>query len=269
MKKIWLSIALLALTAMFSGSALAQLPPEQRVDHFRCYIVPQSPLISVTAQLSDQFDVAASMVENINQLVITRFCNPAQKTLLSGVVTPIVNVNHHLTLFTINTQPIVLRQVVVKNQFGQQVLTTADAKILAVPTGKALPPALPPPPSTDLDHYKCYTASGNAVNVVVNLKDQFLSERTTVLRPVLFCNPVKKVHGTHSVGILNPDVHLTCYATSASNFLGTSINIHNQFIGLNNMAVRQPDMMCVPSLKLSWAVEVVPVPTTGAAAKKP
>jgi hypothetical protein len=269
MKKVWLSITLLALLAVCSGIAQAQLPPDQRVDHFRCYLVPTSPALTVAAQLVDQFDAAAGQVENINHLIITRFCNPAQKTLPTGVVTPIVNVNHHLTLFTINTQPIVMRQVIIKNQFGQQTLTTADARILAVPTGKALPPSPPPAPSTDLDHYKCYNASGNAVNRTVNLKDQFLSENTTVLRPVLFCNPVKKSHGTITVGILNPDVHLTCYATSTSQFSGTSINIRNQFVTLSGLPVRQPDLLCVPSLKLQWAVEPTPVPTGTAEEPKP
>jgi hypothetical protein len=253
MKKLWLFIALLAFTAVFAGSSQAQLPIEQRVDHFRCYIVPQSPTLNVNVQLIDQFDAAANEEEQITQLIIVRFCNPVQKTLPTGDVTPIVDIKHHLTLFLINPQPMVLRTVVIKNQFGQQVLTTADAKVLAVPTGKGLPPNPPPPPSTDLDHYKCYSASGNAVNATVLLKDQFLSENTTVQRPVLFCNPVKKIHGTVVVGIQNPDVHLTCYVTSASHFPGTSINIRNQFVALNNLALRQPDLLCVPSLKLAWA----------------
>src|SRR5215470_132627 len=259
MKKTFVLTVFLVLATIFAGSAQAQLPPEQRVDHFRCYIVPQAPTLLVAVKLVDQFDAAASMVENITQLTIVRHCNPVQK-IVNGVITPIVSIKHHLEMFTFNTQPVVLRQVVISNQFGQQTLTTADAKILAVPTGKALPPNPAPPAPTDLDHYKCYNASGNAVNVLANLKDQFLSENTTVLRPVLFCNPVKKTHGSITVGILNPDVHLVCYATSTSSFAGTSINIRNQFVSLTNLVVRQPDLLCVPSLKLSWAVET---PTTG------
>ena len=269
MKKVWFAIALLAFTTVLAGSSQAQLPPEQRVDHFRCYVVPLTPIFTVNLQLVDQFDAALSQVENITRLGIARFCNPVQKTLASGVVTPIVNINHHLTLFTIDTQPIVLRTVVVKNQFGQQVITTADAKILAVPTGKGLPPNPPPPPSTDLDHYKCYTASGNAVNVAALLKDQFLSENTTILRPVLFCNPVKKTHDGIVVGILNPDVHLVCYATSASQFAGTTINIRNQITLLNNLRLRAPDLLCVPSLKVAWAVETAPASTAGASSPQP
>lgn len=250
MKRVWL-ISVIWLAAVFSSPAQAQITT---VDHFRCYLVPRSPVLNVTVQLEDQFDTALGQVENITQLLIQRFCNPVQK-IVNGVVTPIVDPNHHLTMFTINPQPIIMRQVVVKNQFGQQTLSTADAKILAVPTGKALPPNPAPAPPTDLDHYKCYTASGPALTgVVANLKDQFLSENVTVLRPVLFCNPVKKIHNGVTTAILHPDVHLTCYATSTSQFPGTNINIRNQFIQINNFAIRQPDLLCVPSEKLQWSI---------------
>lgn len=251
MKRVWLIINLIWLAAMLNSPAQAQLTA---VDHFRCYLVPISPVFQVTAQLQDQFDAASGTFEDITQLLIQRFCNPVQKTV-NGVVTPIVNVNHHLTMFTINTQPIIMRQVIVKNQFGQQTLSTADAKILAVPTGKGLPPNPAPAPPTDLDHYKCYTASGPALtNVIANLKDQFISENVAVLRPVLFCNPVKKIHNGVTTGILHPDVHLTCYSTQSSTFAGTTININNQFVVLNSLRLRVPDLLCAPSEKLQWSV---------------
>ena len=143
----------------------------------------------------------------------------------------------------------------VSNQFGQQTLSVADARILAVPTGKGIPPVVAPPPPTDLDHYKCYAASGpTLVNVLANLKDQFTSENVTVLRPVIFCNPVRKSHNGVATGILHPNIHLTCYTTSTSAFPGIAINIRNQFGVFNALGVRQPDLLCVPSLKLTWSV---------------
>jgi len=263
MKRTWLVITVLALTAAFSGSALAQVLPPPVVDHFRCYIVPVSPVLAVAVKLQDQFDAAVPLVENINQLRIEHFCNPVQKTTASGAVTPIVNVNHHLTMFAINPQVAIARTVVVSNQFGQQTLSVADARVLAVPTGKGIPPVAAPPPPTDLDHYKCYAASGPALlNVVVNLKDQFLSENVRVLQPVRFCNPVRKNHNGVITGILHPNVHLTCYTTSTSQFPGTSINIQNQFGLFNALGVRPPDLLCVPSLKLSWSVVTGTTPTT-------
>jgi hypothetical protein len=177
-----------------------------------------------------------------------------QKTR-NGVITPIVNVNHHLTMFSLNAQPIITRQVVVSNQFGQETLTTTDARFLAVPTGKGLPPTPAPPPPSDLDHYKCYAASGPEIDgLIVDLKDQFTSETTAVLHPFLFCNPVKKIHNGIVTAIQHPDVHLTCYVTGTSNFSGTNINIRNQFVALNNQPVQQPDLLCVPTEKLQWSV---------------
>lgn len=259
MKKIWLFIALLALTTIVSVSASAQIPPDQRVDHFRCYPPLTNPTIATNIQLIDQFDAAMHAVENINQLTIFRFCNPVQKTV-NGVVTPMVSIKHHLTIFLINPQPIIMRTVVVKNQFGQQTLSVADARALAVPTGKAIQPNPAPPAPVDMDHYKCYVASGNPVNVLANLKDQFLSENVGITSPLAFCNPVKKIHGGVTTGILNPDVHLVCYATTASVFEGANINISNQF-GLFSLSLNRPDLLCVPSLKLAWSVVTTPATT--------
>lgn len=274
MKKLWLSIAVLALTAILTGSALAQvvpppptptpiLPPDRRVDHFRCYPPLTNPTLPTNIQLIDQFDAALHQVENINQLILFRFCNPVQKTI-GDVITPMVSIKHHLTIFLINPQPIIMRTVVVRNQFGTQTLSVADARALAVPTGKAIQPNPAPPAPADMDHYKCYIASGNPVNVLANLKDQFLSENVGITSPLAFCNPVKKIHDGVLTGILNPDVHLVCYATTASVFDGANINISNQF-GLFSLSLNRPDLLCVPSLKLQWSVVAPPAdpaPTT-------
>jgi hypothetical protein len=256
MKKVWLSIAILVLSAMCSSTAVAQAPAAQ-VDHFRCYLV-QGPMLNTQIQLQDQFDAALQVFENITQLTPFRFCNPVQKTV-NGVTTPIVSIKHHLTIFLINPQLITMRQVVVNNQFGTQTLTVADARALAVPTGKAIAPNPAPPAPTDMDHYKCYVASGPAPNVLATLKDQFISETVGVLQAVAFCNPVKKIHNIVVTGIQFPAIHLVCYATTGSIFAGANINTSNQF-GQFSYEVGRPDLLCVPSKKLSWSV-VDSVPT--------
>jgi hypothetical protein len=274
MKKICLSIAVLALTAILTGSALAQViaipsqavptptpPLEQRVDHFRCYLPLNNPVVNTNIQLIDQFDAALHSVENINQLILFRFCNPVKKQV-GGVVTPMVSIKHHLTIFLINPQPIIMRTVTVRNQFGTQTLSVADARALAVPTGKAIYPNPAPPAPTDMDHYKCYIASGNPVNVLVTLSDQFFAESVWVTQPLAFCNPVKKIHDAITTTILNPDGHLVCYATTPSAFAGATVNISNQF-GLFTLELGRPDLLCVPSLKLAWSVVATPTdPTT-------
>jgi hypothetical protein len=130
MKRGLLTTMMLALI-VFSGSALAQVAT---VDHFRCYLVPATTALPVTVQLQDQFD-APNLFENINRLTTEHFCNPVEK-IVNGVITPIVNPNHHLTMYQINPQSVINRTVVVHNQFGTQTLSVAAPEILAVPTGK-------------------------------------------------------------------------------------------------------------------------------------
>jgi hypothetical protein len=45
-----------------------------------------------------------------------------------------------------------------------------------------------------------------------------VSKVVQVLWPVLFCNPVIKIHGSLTTGIQNNRDHLTCYATSLRHF---------------------------------------------------
>jgi hypothetical protein len=251
MKRIWLTLSVLAFAAVFHGSALAQATT---VDHFRCYLAPATGVMSTFVQLQDQFDAPTGIFEDITSLSIVRHCNPVEK-IVNGVDTPIVNINHHLVMFQFNTQPIVSRTVVVNNQFGTQTLAVAAPTILAVPSGKILPPGTPPPPSPDLDHYKCYNASGPALaNIAATLKDQFRTDTVQVIQPVLFCNPVEKIHGELISPIQHPAVHLVCYSTSIVQFQ-TDIIIQNQFFPNNHeLGVRNPDMLCLPSSKLSWSV---------------
>jgi hypothetical protein len=251
-------LLILCFAVSVSGLAGAQVPIEQRVDHFRCYFTPRLPVEQSPTVLQDQFDVATKTVERVNQLQIIRLCNPVTKITADGKITPIVNPNHHLTMFRFNPQQVVPRVAVISNQFGEQQITIRDPGVLAVPTGKAKVPNLAPAPPTDLDHYKCYSASGQAVNQVVALKDQFTSEPVRVLEPIGFCNPTRKAHAGKVFGIKNADAHLACYVTTPSQFAGAAVNIQNQFVK-RPIRVLRPDILCVPSLKLQWA----PVPGVG------
>jgi hypothetical protein len=251
MKKLPLIVAAFALTLMAGIAASAQTPPEKRVDHFRCYPV-EAPGMEVKVQLEDQFDVALKKPETVTTLRAAHLCNPVQKTV-KDVNTPIVKPTHHLLMYTINQQPVVERRALIKNQFGEQTLTLSAATTLAVPTGKAKAPGRAPKPPDDLDHYKCYEASGLPLKeLTAGLKDQFLDEKVQVLKPVSFCNPVRKKHGNITTKIQNADVHLACYVTSPSAFKGAKVNTLNQF-GPREFGVRPADMLCVPSLKLKWS----------------
>jgi hypothetical protein len=254
-----------------AGLVFAQPPGPPNLDHFDCYVT-EAPVQPVTALLFDQFAPATAAGDVVKDIRLVRFCNPVQKTLRNGKVTQIQHPDAHLALYVINPQPAVPRQLTVLNQFGGQVLDTGNAIILAVPSGKAPIPAtgvVPnPPPIPDpkeLDHFECYIASGKRVGTVVSLKDQFQTEFTRVLQPILFCNPVRKVIPPTPVStgsttpILNPIAHLTCYIKTPTPFQ-TVVVYNNQFVRpttANTPAIAQlfnSDILCVPSLKLRWTV---------------
>ena len=277
MKRVWFATAMLVLAATCAGPAWAQAVPPP-LDHFRCYYIPNQPVLNIAIQLQDQFDAALPVPQNfekINQLTLARICNTTKK-LINSVTTPMTNPNHHLAMYQINPQPIIPRTVLVSNQFDGpilvgQTLMVSDARFLLVPSGKIPLPGTTPSPSPDLDHYKCYAAGGNRVNLLPFLSDEFIAENTFVLWPVLFCNPVLKIHGTVTTTIQNNRDHLTCYATTGTGFPGIlnppGVGIRNQF-GLVGVPVLRPDMFCVPSQKLSWSV-VAPPPGTASVPTAP
>jgi hypothetical protein len=262
-------------------------PGPQSLDHFNCYLAP-GPVQLVNLSLQDQFDIGVT--ESVRDLRTYQLCNPVQKTLgTSGRVTPIQHPADHLIMYLINPQRNVPRYVQVENQFGNQYLRVGNAVILAVPSGKALPlptattiggtAPMPPPIPTDLDHFKCYVASGASLDKLVTLKDQFQTEFVKILQPYLFCNPVKKT--VVSVGALtastvtqitNPTAHLTCYTTTPKPFQA-NVYYNNQFVlptaPLPSLVVLQSEILCVPSLKLKWSVFTAPNPLTANSSTDP
>lgn len=163
------------LLAVLAGAAAAQTAPT--LDHFYCYFAQgESP--SARVLLQDQFDVGLNPlippeVEHVQLLRVVRFCNPVQKTTADGKVTPIQNAADHLTMYLLTpdtwSKPIIPRLVLIRNQFGTQRLRTGNPVLLAVPSGKHWPVVtgvtfVSPPIPTDLDHFKCYLASGRAVD---------------------------------------------------------------------------------------------------------
>jgi Laminin G domain. len=98
--------------------------------------------------------------------------------------------------------------------------------------------------STVLDHFKCYKAEGNPLNMAVDLQDQFgVESGVLVQEPQLFCNPVDK----NGEGIRNPAAHLTCYKIKADREK-RDVVATNQF-GEQSLEVKKPELLCVPSGK--------------------
>ena len=125
-------------------------------------------------------------------------------------VTDIGDPTVHLTGYEIgdvdddsDSDAVVERIVIVTNQFGEeQELLVNDPETLMVPSEKNGEPS-----DLNLDHFQCYGAEGVAVNVIVDLEDQFGASQNWVGEPELFCNPVNK----NGEGIIDELNHLTCY----------------------------------------------------------
>ena len=147
--------------------------------------------------------------------------------------------------------------VKIRNQFGEQSLRLHESLFLAVPTKKGDHDA-----PVDLDHFKCYRATGRSVRRPrVGLSDQFIRPvtRHRVRTPVAFCNPAEKLHtDTNFIApISNQEAHLTCYSMTAANTFVGGTEISNQF-GPQGLLVGTPRVLCVPTRKLGF--EVIPLP---------
>ena len=101
-----------------------------------------------------------------------------------------------------------------------------------------------------LDHFQCYEAEGDLVNLIVDLEDQFGPEPVVLVgEPKLFCNPVDK----NGEGINDPEAHLTCYEIEAGGEVERVVVIANQF-GEQTLEVDDSELLCVPSAKIDVIV---------------
>jgi hypothetical protein len=197
-------------------------------DHFQSY-----PVAAVTGmdgpivQIVDQF---GSQTTDLGLPI--RFLVPADKND-EGIDDPI----SHLTCYQID-DGVAGPQVISTNQFGEQPLTLGTPDSLCVPTEKLIDPG-----PVDVDHYKCYVASGAPVDLGVAVMDQFQARATLVVEPKLFCAPANK----NGEGIDDPVNHLTCYSTSPVGGAPGLIPISNQFVAGDQIELLGPDLLCAPS----------------------
>lgn len=122
-------------------SRTARLPtPVQPpgLDHFKCYAARYSTAadlrftIPAAVGLRDQFEQVRARIGSPAEL-----CNPVEKTVPSGVVTPVRNPAAHLVCFPIRQEPAhVARSVFTKNQFGRTALRTVAQSRLCLPSYK-------------------------------------------------------------------------------------------------------------------------------------
>jgi hypothetical protein len=225
------------------------LTPTGPLDHFKWYFANDAMGLSIneTVYLEDQFGSFNATVTYAGG-----FGNPAVKWH-DGNVTPILNLDHHLTGYYINITQEGTYQVEVKNQFGVQNLTVEGPMGLLVPTqkeGHAAP--------VNLDHYLLYYVTEyEYVDEVVSVQDQFDDgpQEHFVEWPEYFANPAQKTYKGNVTGIVNSDAHLVFYAINAS-FYG-QVEIANQF-GEQTLEVYTVfgfGGIAVPSEKIEWHQE--------------
>jgi hypothetical protein len=220
-------------------------PVEKKLDHFKCYTTYSWLSVDETIKLKDQFGADSVQVHRP-----TEFCNPVEKTH-EGKLSPITNPDAHLTRYAISSPSVPDRNVLVTNQFGEnKSLVVSQPFSIMVPTQK-----FPHQKPTDLDHFKCYEATGQSINARVDLRDQFnVQDDVVVFEPFALCNPVQKSHAGVVTPIEHPDDHLVCYLIQGSQVYEW-ISIGNQFTNNTPILARYSRELCVPSEKVEIELE--------------
>jgi hypothetical protein len=210
--------------------SLKEIPPPEDLDHFSMYnaLGPDGPVV----QLIDQFQTQTTDLGPLNL-----FLAPADKNG-EGIIDPISHLACHEIVDGEPAPPVVFAQ----NQFGEQELNLGLPRELCVPTEKFLTPG----PVT-VDHFKCYEAFGDPLDISIDFADQFQGVGALLVDPFLFCNPVEK----NGEPIQNPDDHLACFRTLPPGPpLGLQVPIANQFFSIPiDIELNDQFAFCLPSAK--------------------
>lgn len=261
-------------TQQTGGEDITLTSPQ--VDHFKCY-PPERPVhagdpFSPVVTLQDQFSTANVAVQELY-----RVCNPVEKILSPFPVVSLPDISGgtvihhpdlHLTFYNIDTlssvPPPGYHSVSLDNQFGLQTMKVGPAKWLAVPTTEYLFPScvncrffLPPPPDPLLlNHFECYPVLKPVTppSATVTLIDEWHTEGALdVGAPVIFCNPVDKVHHGTDYPVVDYINHLVCYQVPEGPG-GHPTGIVNQFNSTPLSVTFKAPLLCVPSRKLAFTL---------------
>jgi hypothetical protein len=221
---------------------------EETVDHLKCYRTRRTTAFFPNGvSLEDQF-------EDVDMTVLRpyRLCNPVDKND-EGIVDPTEHQMCYQIHDTVAQPRFRRRDVLVENQFGKQTLVVTRPETLCVPAEKD-------GITSDLngDRMKCYrvvqkVGERDFVPFNVKLTDQFESKDTTVIKPILLCNPT----GLDGSEIGSPTCHQVCYritdVAGQDEFVPVPVTVKDEFYDLSVDAFRgecrQVSLLCVPSLK--------------------
>lgn len=133
--------------------------------------------------------------------------------------------------------------------------TTPDAAAAPAPApGMAGPPVVIPPIPLPIipvgNHYVCYPVKPQ--NVFVPTKavftDQFGSVPALVTNVTRLCNPANKLINGRLYKMVDPNLHLTCYAIRPIQFVPRQVRTTDQF-GTRFLTVYPPTEVCLPAAK--------------------
>lgn len=233
------------------GEVLSQYH-EDVLDHYVCYRLVEPPaFVKPNLQLIDQFFIKPRIAITVGPEYL---CNPARKEGSRRS-----HPNEHLVCYNLQ-QAAAVFHATIANQLrrdGVKVVTVFE-RVLCIPSGKSTTSSPPPEPERPrvVDHFKCYTAPGNAPNVGrrVRLDDQFGTFFRNVLRESWLCNPTEKViDGQQHGPMLHNLAHLVCYPLNPEGPVPPptiAVRIRNQFHEVLPLTViKDPSVLCVPSSK--------------------
>ncbi|MGH7751846.1 MAG: DUF7450 family protein [Gemmatimonadales bacterium] len=108
--------------------------------------------------------------------------------------------------------------------------------------------------AASLEHFAVYEVQGVSVGFGVLLRDQLgPAKQAKVLRLTHFANPTRKVHGQVSVGVNQPNHHLSWYAIRQVQLEPRrTVRFKNQF-GQHSVDIQTPRFLLVPAQKTSHA----------------
>lgn len=218
--------------------------------HFKGYDVDQNTPVhpAESVVLTDQFGTETVQVSQARLL-----WTPVEKRRSGRPAEPILREDEHQVCYVVSGGRDLRSMVRVTNQFESGNTLRVDGPTrLCAPASKSLtgPPMVPP---VDTQHYKCYAVFDPSPRPeeIVDLVDQFGTQRYGVRAPQLLCNPVTKQRaGRPAEPAPRPDDHLVCYQLRRLQaFTARQVHTRDQFV-TQRMRVKTPSMLCVPSEKL-------------------
>lgn len=233
------AVAALALTPVFCPAQ--EIGLQLKLDHFVIYEIKADSKPTAEVKYKGQFDRDFQPLKVGNFVLFGYPCSKDKGKVLEK--------NEFLAIFKAQGEKQPKREVVTKNQFGEQELILGQIWGIVAPT-TGLGPAKP----KVLDHYVAYEvleASESSSDRDVEIEDEFSGSGATIVKPAFFCVPIDKIHGKTTTKIQNPKAHLTIYEIKSAEEKPKGFGFQNQFQS-GDASRTNRKFIALPTLKLAW-----------------